>query len=108
MDPVPENCASEVHCLLVKAFDKDPMITTLFSGKGRKKQMDIFFRFLVKKSQLLNEQMFGERVEEQWAVVANLDIKHTGSYELARKRIGKVDLSYKAADQMTHFARLAS
>lgn len=73
MDPVSANSASEVHSLLVNAFDRDPMITTLFSGKGRKKQMDNFFRFLVKKSQLLNEQMFGERVGKKWAVVADLE-----------------------------------
>lgn len=95
MNVIMGNYTSEVCDLLIKAFEKDPMIVFLFSGK----QHRLFFRFLINKSQMLNEQMIGERVGEQWVTVANVELpadsKSISWVQQLRFLVGALGLIFK-------------
>ncbi|MFZ5987712.1 MAG: GNAT family N-acetyltransferase [Bacillota bacterium] len=74
MNTITNNHTSEICNLLINAFEKDPMFVYLFSGERRRQYMNVFFKFLINKSQMLNEQLIGERMDEQWVTVANVEL----------------------------------
>lgn len=74
MNTITDSHISEVCNPLINAFDKDPMFVYLFSGERRRQYMNAFFRFLINKSQMMNEQLIGERMDEQWVAIANVEL----------------------------------
>lgn len=75
MISITKNYSLEVCNLLINAFGKDPMFEALFAGKMHRRQsINVFFKFLINKSYLLNEQLIGERMDDKWVTAINLEL----------------------------------
>ncbi len=67
------SCFPEALKILTGAFRNDPMITHMFPQGSRAKDPHSFFEFLLMKSILLNEMLFGLELDGKLVAVANLE-----------------------------------
>jgi len=73
VEPLAERAWPEATDILTDAFQHDPWIRSLFPGNTREDSRP-FFRYLLRKSALMNEMLLGLKLDGKWVGVACVEL----------------------------------